>query len=199
MMQLIVATKNPGKAREIAAILSDLPLEVLFLQDFPQIPEIVEDGETFQDNARKKAETVLNHTGGIVLADDSGLEVDALGGEPGVYSARYSGEEATDFANNAKLLQQLLGVPPHKRTARFCCVMAIAAPGQETSIVEGYCRGIITGEPRGDGGFGYDPLFLVPAYDKTFAELPPDVKNEISHRSRAMARAKMVLEKFLKD
>jgi XTP/dITP diphosphohydrolase len=197
MLQLIVATKNPGKAREIADILSHLPLEVLYLQDFPQIPDIVEDGETFRDNACKKAETVLRHTGGIVLADDSGLEVDALGGEPGVHSARYAGEEASDSANNAKLLQNLAGVPAHKRTARFCCAIAIAAPGQETSIVEGYCRGIIAGGPRGDGGFGYDPLFLVPAYDKTFAELPPDVKNEISHRSRAMARAVMLLEKFL--
>ena len=197
MKPLYLATKNIGKIRELQALLSHLPLEVHSLLDLPEAPEILEDGDTFEENAVKKAEAVQALTGGIVLADDSGLEVDSLQGEPGVRSARYAGENSTDAANNEKLLQKLDGVPAHQRGARFCCAMAIAAPGRETAVVLGHCRGIIAPEPRGDQGFGYDPLFLVPAYQKTFGELSPDVKNRISHRSRALAQALMVLEKLL--
>ncbi len=197
MSVLYLATRNFGKVREIQALLAHLPVDILSLKDLPQAPEIVEDGETFAENARKKAEAVLALTGGVVLADDSGLEVEALQGEPGVRSARYAGEGAADAANNARLLEKLAGVPLHRRSARFCCAVAIAAPGQETVVAEGYCRGIIALKPRGDRGFGYDPLFLIPAYQKTFGELSPDVKNRISHRSRALNQVLPILEKLL--
>lgn len=197
MSVLYLATRNFGKVREIQALLAHLPVDILSLKDLPQAPEIVEDGETFAENARKKAEAVLAVTGGVVLADDSGLEVEALQGEPGVRSSRYAGEGAADAANNARLLEKLAGVPLHRRSARFCCAVAIAAPGQETVVAEGYCRGIIALKPRGDRGFGYDPLFLIPAYQKTFGELSPDVKNRISHRSRALTQALPILEKLL--
>ena len=197
MSVLYLATRNFGKVREIQALLAHLPVDILSLKDLPQAPEIVEDGETFAENARKKAEAVLAVTGGVVLADDSGLEVEALQGEPGVRSSRYAGEGAADAANNARLLEKLAGVPLHRRSARFCCAVAIAAPGQETVVAEGYCRGIIALKPRGDRGFGYDPLFLIPAYQKTFGELSPDVKNRISHRSRALTQALPALEKLL--
>ena len=197
MQRLLLATRNPGKVREIRALLSHLPLDIGSLQDLPDPPKMVEDGNTFAENARKKAETLFRFTGGMVLADDSGLEVDILQGEPGVFSARYAGEGATDAGNNAKLLDKLTGVSMHKRTARFCCAIAVAIPGSKIQVVEGYVRGLIAEEPRGDQGFGYDPLFLVPAYDKTFAQLSPEIKNGISHRARALARAVMVLEKHL--
>lgn len=201
MPPLYLATRNIGKVREIKELLSHLPVDILSLKDLPEAPEIEEDGETFAENAVKKAEAVLAAVAaeeGVVLADDSGLEVEFLQGEPGIRSARYAGEGATDAANNNLLLEKLTGVPLHRRGARFCCVIAIAAPGKETVVVEGHCQGAIALEPRGDQGFGYDPLFLVPAYQKTFGELSPDIKNRISHRSRALSQALAHLEKLLR-
>ncbi|REJ36627.1 MAG: non-canonical purine NTP pyrophosphatase [Bacillota bacterium] len=190
MRKLVVATRNRKKWQELAALLADLPVEVLGLDAFPGAPEVEETGETFADNARLKAVAAARHTGHWAIADDSGLEVDALGGRPGVYSARFAGPGATDAANNELLLKLLDGVPPEKRRARFRCAIAIASPSGETWVDEGVCEGIITDAPRGDGGFGYDPLFLVPELGKTFAEMGETVKNRISHRARALSLAR---------
>lgn len=192
-MELVLATRNPGKVRELSQMLAPLGYEVVSLDRYPGVPEIVEDGATFKDNAVKKAATVARHTGRLALADDSGLEVDYLGGAPGVHSARFAGGGHNDRANNEKLLKLLSGVPAEKRSARFRCVVAVATPEGRVFTAEGTCEGIITTEPRGEGGFGYDPLFLVPEYGKTFAELEPAVKNRISHRGRALALAKEIL------
>ncbi len=196
MQQLIIATRNQGKVKELKKLLAHLSFDILSLKNLPNVPKTIESGTNFKENATIKAVAVSKYTQGIIMADDSGLEVDALGGEPGVYSARYAGEGACDAANNAKLLENLQGIPLSQRTARFCCTIAIIIPGQEMMLVEGYCNGLIAEEPRGDGGFGYDPLFIVPGYNKTFAELPLDIKNKISHRSKAMAKALIVLEKL---
>jgi XTP/dITP diphosphohydrolase len=192
-MKLVLATRNPGKVRELSQLLSPLGYEVLSLEHFPGVPEVVEDGATFRDNAVKKATAVARHTGQLALADDSGLEVDYLGGAPGVHSARFAGEGHDDRANNEKLLRLLAGVPPEKRTARFRCVVAVATPEGKVLTTEGTCEGIIAEEPRGEGGFGYDPLFYVPSCGKTFAELEPEVKNRISHRGRALALMREIL------
>ncbi|WP_027355730.1 XTP/dITP diphosphatase [Desulfofundulus thermocisternus] len=192
-MKLVLATRNPGKVRELSQLLSPLGYEVLSLEHFPGVPEVVEDGATFRDNAVKKATAVARHTGQLALADDSGLEVDYLGGAPGVHSARFAGEGHDDRANNEKLLRLLAGVPPEKRTARFRCVVAVATPEGKVFTTEGTCEGVIAEEPRGEGGFGYDPLFYVPSCGKTFAELDPEVKNRISHRGRALALMREIL------
>ncbi len=186
-MKLVLATKNEGKVKELTKLLAEQDIEVLSLADFPEIEEIVENGETFKENAVIKATEVCMQTGLITLADDSGLEVDCLEGLPGVYSARFAGEEKDDSANNKKLLELLAGVPVEQRTARFKCVVAVADIDCFVYIAEGTCAGIIAEEPRGDGGFGYDPLFYLPEYDKTFAELDLETKNKISHRARAFA------------
>ncbi|MCL6635806.1 MAG: XTP/dITP diphosphatase [Peptococcaceae bacterium] len=192
-MKLVLATRNPGKVRELNQLLSPLGYEVVSLDQYPGVPVIIEDGATFKDNAVKKATTVARFTGQLALADDSGLEVDFLGGAPGVHSARFAGEGHDDRANNEKLLRLLAGVPPEKRAARFRCVVAVATPAGQVFTAEGTCEGVITDEPRGEGGFGYDPLFYVPAYGKTFAELDPAVKNRISHRGRALALMREIL------
>lgn len=192
-MKLVLATGNQGKVRELKAVLNGFDVEVLSLKDFPQIGEIVEDGQTFAENALKKARTVTEATRLVAVADDSGLEVDCLGGAPGIYSARFAGEGKNDLDNNMKLLSLLEGVPDEKRTARFRCVIAIATPEGEVFTEEGTCEGVIGREMRGDQGFGYDPLFYLPEYGKTFAELDLSTKNRISHRGRALARAKNVL------
>jgi XTP/dITP diphosphohydrolase len=185
--ELVAATRNPNKFAEVAAILEDTGMRVLALDEFPEAPDVEEDGETFEENASKKAEAATHATGRAAIADDSGLCVDALGGAPGVRSARYAGEEADHAANNAKLLRALEGVPDGERTARFACVIALASPGRETVLFRGECRGRITREPRGGGGFGYDPLFYSPELGRTFAEAPPEEKNRVSHRARALA------------
>ncbi len=185
-MKLVLATKNEGKVREITKLLAGQDIEVLCLADFPEIDEIVEDGETFRENAVIKATEVCMQTGLITLADDSGLEVDCLDGLPGVYSARFAGEDKDDRANNQKLLELLEGIPEEQRTARFKCVMAVADTEFFVYIAEGTCAGIIAQEQRGDGGFGYDPLFYLPEQGKTFAELDLETKNKISHRARAL-------------
>lgn len=169
-------------------MLRDLPVEVLSLRDFAGIPEVEEDGRTFLENALKKAREVSRHISETVLADDSGLEVDVLGGEPGIHSARYAGPGADDEANNAKLLKALEGVPADKRGAVFRCVLVLFCPDGRSASFEGAWRGRILSEPRGTMGFGYDPLFLDPGQGLTAAELPPEVKNRISHRGQAFAK-----------
>ncbi|BEH10210.1 MULTISPECIES: XTP/dITP diphosphatase [Geobacter] len=190
MTRLVVATRNKGKLREIAAILDGLPFTLLSLDDFPGFPEVEEDGETFEENALKKASAAANVTGLPALADDSGLVVDALGGRPGVYSARYSGETASDEANNAKLLRELASVPYEERTAAFRCAIALCSPEGKRYTFSGELQGVILDSPRGTEGFGYDPLFFVSEKGATMAELPLEVKNVISHRGRALALLK---------
>ena len=196
-MKLVLASRNTGKIEELKALLAPLNVEVVSLRDFPDLPEVAEDGATFAENAIQKARAVAAATGLLALADDSGLEVDYLNGAPGVFSARFAGAGHDDRANNEKLLHLLAGVPPEKRTARFRCVVAIATPDGDIYTAEGACAGVITGEPRGDRGFGYDPLFFVPHLGKTFAELEPAVKNAISHRAQALAGAREILTRLL--
>lgn len=197
-MQLVLATRNEGKIRELTALIASLGFTIRSLADYPQFPEVVEDGATFQENAVKKARAVAGATGCLALADDSGLEVDYLGGAPGVFSARFAGQGHDDRANNEKLLQLLQGVPAEKRTARFRCVVAIATPGDRVYTTGGVCEGMIAEAPQGKGGFGYDPLFYVPEYGKTFAELDPYIKNQISHRGRALTGAWNILAELKK-
>jgi len=201
MIKIVLATRNKGKIEEIETILKDSKLkkdiEITSLLDYPDIPEIVEKGKTFAENARLKAVTVARYTGLVSVADDSGLEVDALGGAPGVLSARFAGDGATDTDNIRKLLESLKGVPDEKRGARFVCVIALATPEGLVRVVEGECRGMITDNVRGTSGFGYDPLFLVPSWGKTFAELGPRVKNKISHRAIALGKLCILLEELV--
>ncbi len=189
-MKLVVATHNPHKAKEISAILKEQDYEILSLKDFPDAPVVIEDGNTFEENSVKKASIIAQHTGLLTLADDSGLEVDALGGKPGIRSARFA---ATDKKRIRKLLLLLQNVPEHKRTARFKCAMALSNPKGQAKVVVGICEGNITFEPRGKTGFGYDPIFLAPGYGKTFAELGPEIKNRISHRAIALQKVKNIL------
>lgn len=192
--RLVLATKNPGKVLELKEILRHLPIEVVACSDYPGIPDVVEDGDTFEENAIKKAQAVARATGEIALADDSGLEVDALGGRPGVHSARfregvYSSGSERDKANYEKLLSLLEGVEEAKRTARFRCVVALSDPSGRTRLAEGVCEGRIAFAPLGSGGFGYDPVFIPSGHSKTFAALPQDVKNAMSHRALALKAA----------
>jgi XTP/dITP diphosphohydrolase len=205
---LVVATNNRGKLDELRHLLADLDVEVLSLQDVSKKPiHVIEDGDTFEANAIKKAREVANATMMLTLADDSGLEVDALGGAPGVRSARFAGERATDAENNAALLAALdeltvdaAGTRTGDFEARFRCVLALVDPfvrDGEPVVVEGTCSGKITRTPRGSGGFGYDPLFLVEGTDRTMAELSEEEKNRISHRARAAQNLRLVLDKTL--
>ena len=198
-MKLVVATNNPHKIKEIASILRGQHYEILSLKDFPDAPVVTEDGSTFEENAVKKASIIAKYTGLLTLADDSGLEVDALKGEPGVKSARFAGENATDEDRNRKLLNLLKDVPESKRSARFKCAMALSTPQGDTKVVLGICEGNIAFEPKGNTGFGYDPVFLVPCYGKTFAELGPDIKNRISHRAIALQKIKKLLQYHQKE
>ena len=196
--KLILATGNEGKIQEFKQLLSALPLKLCSLKDYPGLPSVDETGRTFQENAILKAETISQHTGEMTLADDSGLEVDILDGKPGVYSARFAGEDSTDEKNNALLLELMKGVPLDRRDARFVCSIALAVPGEETQTVEGLCEGKIATSPRGSGGFGYDPLFISREEGKTFAQLDTESKNRISHRGRALKKARLILEERLK-
>ncbi len=185
-MKLILASSNKGKLKELRDLLAFLPVEIGSLKDFPTFSGTLEDQPDFQGNAAKKALEAAAFTGCLVLADDSGLEVDYLNGQPGVYSARYAGEEHDDAANNAKLLMSLQGVPAEQRTARFRCVMVLAAPGKILAQTEGSCEGLIGQDLQGKQGFGYDPLFIYPPAGQTFAELGMEIKNQISHRAKAL-------------
>ena len=192
-MKLLIATHNKGKQREYAELLEGLDVELLTLDDLG-IAEIIEEkGASYAENALLKAQGYAAATGLLTLADDSGLEVDALDGAPGVLTARYGGEGATDEQRYLLLLQRLRGVPDEQRTARFRCVIALAWPSGRAEVVEGTCEGRIIHEPKGEHGFGYDPVFHVPEYDRTLAELPPEIKNRISHRARAAAAAREIL------
>jgi XTP/dITP diphosphohydrolase len=198
--RLVFATKNPGKVVELRALLAGLPLEILSARDL-DLPDVVEDGDTFAANAAKKALEVSRATGLPALADDSGLEVDALGGAPGVISARYAGPEHDDDKNNQRLLRELAGLPPEERTARFRSVVALADAGgrlgAEVLTAEGSCEGVILDAPRGTGGFGYDPLFFAPELGCTFAEAGVGPKNDLSHRARAMRAMRPRLVEYL--
>jgi XTP/dITP diphosphohydrolase len=196
-MKIVLATRNKGKAREIKEILKDLKLEILTLDDFSEIPTPAEDGKSFKENAIKKARFIAGQLNMPTLADDSGLEVEILNKQPGIYSARYAGENATDEENNNKLLAELKDIPLEKRKACYRCVIAIALPSGIEETVEGDCCGLIALEPKGSGGFGYDPLFYVPEYGKTMAELSPDIKNRISHRGKALAKLRNKLMAML--
>ncbi|ASB88026.1 XTP/dITP diphosphatase [Bacillus sonorensis] len=194
MKEVIIATKNEGKVKEFKEMLAPRGYDVKSLLDIGYTADIEETGQTFEENAIIKAETIAKETGKMVIADDSGLSVDYLGGRPGVYSARYAGEEKNDLANLQKLLQELEGVEKEDRTARFRCALALSIPGQETKTVEGAVEGFITEEPAGTNGFGYDPVFLVKDKDKTMAQLSSSEKNKISHRADALKKLSALLD-----
>ncbi len=194
---LVVATRNPGKLREIQRILQDLPLEVRSIQAYPHLEPVAEDAPTYEGNAVRKAVAAARATGEVALADDSGLEIDALGGWPGVHSARFLGEEATDADRNTEVLRRLEGVPLERRTARYRAVIAVALPDGRVETFEGTCEGLIALEPRGGGGFGYDPIFYLPELGRTVAELAPEEKDRLSHRGKALAQARAFLERLL--
>lgn len=186
MKEIIIATKNKGKAKDFEQLLEPMGYKVLTLHDVAPHMDVEETGETFEANAILKAEAIAQELQATVIADDSGLEIDALDGEPGVYSARYSGEERNDESNIDKVLQKMVQVPNDEKTARFRCVLALASPGKETLLFEGTCEGLIIDERKGDNGFGYDPIFYVPALDKTMAEMEPSEKASVSHRGNAI-------------
>jgi XTP/dITP diphosphohydrolase len=187
--KMLLATKNRGKARELKMLLRELPIELVLPEELGISAEVDESGATFEENAKIKATALAKRSGLLSLADDSGLEVDALGGEPGPLSARYAGEGASDKERVDYLLAKLKGVPREKRTARFRCVIAIATPEGKVELCFGECQGLITFGPRGERGFGYDPVFYFPGLDKTMAELPLEVKNKVSHRGAAAREA----------
>jgi XTP/dITP diphosphohydrolase len=186
MPEILLATRNAGKIREIRQMSAASGWTWHGLETFPDVPPAVEDGATFAENARRKALHYAQATGLCTLADDSGLEVDCLGGEPGVQSARYAGTPRDDAANNRKLVAALAGFPLERRTGRFRCALTLARPGELLIETEGVVEGLIIDEPRGDNGFGYDPHFLIPALGRTTAELPPAEKNTLSHRGQAL-------------
>ncbi|KJL05684.1 MULTISPECIES: XTP/dITP diphosphatase [Priestia] len=188
MREIIIATKNAGKVKDFETLFSPKGFQVKSLLDFPEMEDVEETGVTFAENATLKAEAISFALNKPVIADDSGLAIDALNGEPGVYSARYAGENKDDNANIEKVLQKLNDVPFEKRTARFHCALAIAVPGKRTEIVEGTCEGHILEEKRGENGFGYDPIFFVEKWRCSMAELSKEQKNQISHRANALKK-----------
>ena len=193
----MIATRNPHKFRELKALLAVPDVRWRSLSSFPWVQTIPEHGRTFAENAAQKSLTVAGMTGRLALADDSGLEVTALGGAPGVRSARFAGHHGDDQANNTKLLRLLQGLAPSKRKARFRCALVLASPAQLLAVTEGTLAGRIAAGPRGRGGFGYDPLFVVPQLDKTVAQLSLKAKNRISHRAEAATRMRRVLARVV--
>jgi len=196
---VVIATRNKGKAKEFEALFKERGLQIKTLLDYPDIEDVEETGYTFKDNALLKAETIAEHLQTTVIADDSGLAVEALLGQPGVFSARYAGEEKDDAKNNAKLLTELADVKDQERRATFHCALALAHPQKESLVVQGELKGAITGIPRGENGFGYDSLFLLPELDKTLAELSEREKNKISHRANALSRLDSLLDDWLES
>lgn len=194
---IVIATRNPGKAKEFAALFAKEGYQIKTLLDYPDLPDVEETRMTFEENARLKAETIAQLLQQPVLADDSGLVVDALNGMPGIFSARFAGERKSDAANNAKLLHELTNVPDEQRTAHFHCTLVFAAPQKESLVVEADWDGRIARIPQGDNGFGYDPLFIVPGYDKTSAELTSEEKNKISHRGMAVKELERTWKEWL--
>lgn len=195
-MEIIAATKNPGKVREIRKALKGLGLKIYSLGDLLDVPDIEEDGKDFTENALKKAQFYSKYFSKLTIADDSGLEVDILNGLPGIYSARYAGEGASDRKNNEKLLGEMEGIPYSKRGARFKCVIAIVSPEGREAIVEGSCRGRIGFREVGKRGFGYDPIFILPQHGKTMAQLTLEEKNKVSHRGKALRKLRRIIPKF---
>jgi len=196
MRKLLLATTNEGKTREFCQLLNGVPFELVTPKQLGINIDIAEDMASYQENASIKAEAYAQASGLVSLADDSGLEVDALNGEPGIRSARYAGDKANDKDRIEYLLSRLEGVPPEKRRARFVCIIAIAVPGEKTIICQGNCHGSITTEPRGENGFGYDPVFYLAELGKTMAELSPEQKGQVSHRGRAARKARRILEQL---
>jgi XTP/dITP diphosphohydrolase len=198
MPTLVLGTRNRKKREELAEILADLPLTLGDLNDFPQAPEVEETGTTFEANARLKALAVAQALGQWTLAEDSGLVVPGLNGRPGVYSARYAGKQGDDAANNVRLLAELNPLPDDRRAAYYVCAAALCDPhGTVQATSEGRCHGIIIREVRGRGGFGYDPLFLIPEFHRTFGELSPRVKHALSHRAKALERLRPAIRRLL--
>jgi len=197
-IELLVATKNIKKLKEIKDILKGLSLKITSLADYQGCPRIVENGRTFKENALKKAVKIARFTGKLTLGEDSGLCVDSLGGSPGIYSSRFSGKDKSDDKNNAKLLRLLGELQLNKRSAHYVCAVALADSRGRVGVVEGKCNGLIGFELKGKNGFGYDPLFIIPRYKKTFAQLSPAVKHRISHRYRALKKARALLNPYLK-
>lgn len=196
-MELVVATKNKKKLGEIKEILRGSNLNIVSLEEYPNSPRIIENGKTFKENAIKKAVKVAHFTKKLTLGEDSGLCVYALGGRPGIYSSRFSGKNKSDAQNNLKLLKLLEGLPSSKRKAYYACAVALADEGGLVGVVEGRCSGVIGFELKGTSGFGYDPLFLIPKYKKTFAQLGEKIKHKMSHRYHALEKAKKVILKYI--
>lgn len=197
MLEIILATRNRDKIKEIKKILQGVRVKIFTLDKYPHVPEIEEDGITIRDNAIKKAKTIATFTGKMALADDSGLEVKTLHGAPGIYSSRFAGPGCSYSDNNKKLLRLLKNVPLKKRQAQFKCVMALVNPSGRVKTTEGICKGYIGFEIKGKHGFGYDPVFVVPKYGKTFAELGLRIKNKISHRAIALQRMKKIIQQLI--
>jgi len=197
MKELVVATKNKKKLCEIREILKGLNLKITSLADYSNAPSIVENGKTFKENAIKKAIKIAHFSKKLTLGEDSGLCVDALGGKPGIYSSRFAGKDKNDLKNNLKLLKLLEGLPLNKRKAHYICAVALANKNGLVKAVEGRCRGFVSFNLKGRFGFGYDPLFIIPKYKKTFAQLGPRIKHKMSHRYRALSKAKRIIQKCI--
>lgn len=197
IFELLVATKNKKKLEEIKDILKYLDLKITSLADYEKSPRIIENGKTFQENAVKKAVKTARFTKKFTIGEDSGLCVEALGGRPGIYSSRFSGKNKSDSLNNLKVLKLLQGLSLNKRKAYYACAVALADKDGLIAVVEGKCRGLIGFELKGSRGFGYDPLFIIPKYKKTFAQLGEGIKHKISHRYRALKKAKINIEKYI--
>lgn len=196
MKEIVIATKNPDKKKELIRLLKGLKIKVISLDEFPACPEVKEGRTCFRENAIRKAMAVSRFTKRPALADDSGLEVDALGARPGVCSSRFAGRGASYADNNRKLLRLLQGNPPPQRGAQFRCIVAVCDYPKVVGVAEGRIRGIISAAPKGRYGFGYDPVFIVPRYKKTFAQLGPKIKHKISHRAQALKKAKRLIKKY---
>jgi len=198
MKELVVATKNKKKLKEIKKILGSLDLKITSLTDYAGTPRIIENGMTFKENAIKKATKIAQLTEKLTLGEDSGICVDALGGKPGIYSSRFCGKDKNDLKNNLKLLELLEGLPLHKRKAHYICAVALADKHGLVVVTEGRCSGLIGFKLKGRFGFGYDPLFIIPKYKKTFAQLGPNIKHRMSHRFRALAKTKKIILDYFK-
>ncbi|OQA54898.1 MAG: dITP/XTP pyrophosphatase [Candidatus Omnitrophica bacterium ADurb.Bin277] len=196
-LKLLVATGNLKKLKELQTLLADLPVDLLSLRDVPDVREVEETGLTFEENARLKALGYAAQTGYLTLGEDSGISCDALGGAPGVFSARFAGNGKDDNENNRKMLEMMAGVEDDKRSAHYTAAVVLAEPGREVAAVSGEVHGFITRELRGSGGFGYDPLFYYPPFDKTFGEVSSEMKHSVSHRSRALVRLREALQEYI--
>ncbi|MDD5115653.1 MAG: RdgB/HAM1 family non-canonical purine NTP pyrophosphatase [Candidatus Omnitrophica bacterium] len=197
MIKLVVATRNKKKLREIKDILKGIKIELVSLDSYEDVPRVLENGKSFQENAVKKAVKMARFTGELCLGEDSGLCVDVLDGAPGIYSARFSGRDKSDLKNNLKLLRLLKGLPQKKRKAYYVCAVALADKSGLLGVVEGRCSGLIAFEPKGSAGFGYDPLFYIHKHKKTFAQLGEKIKHKMSHRYHALKKAKQVVRKYI--